>query len=132
MFDGAFLLQNASYRPDCYINVGESNTAHLKGRYRQHPLCLIWNEMTFLYNFTFSFYYSPHGPPPSYNGTLWKNVMQLRAAAPNVTLFDSALFKTLQFYTPSDGTEDEMWVTFDSTIQRYHFLSTGYSTKQLK
>jgi len=49
--------------------------------------------------------------------------MQLRAAAPNVTRFDSALFKTLQFYTPSDGTEDEMWVTFDSTIQRYHFQS---------
>lgn len=99
LHDVRFLIRNGSYRTDCYINQGKSSTRAING----------------------GFLYSSNPPTPM-NGEVWQNVEELRKKQPNVTVFDELLYQSMQFYTPTNGTQDLMWENFDEVIRRYEFF----------
>eukprot|EP01126_Amoeba_proteus_P034409 TRINITY_DN3428_c0_g2_i17.p1 TRINITY_DN3428_c0_g2~~TRINITY_DN3428_c0_g2_i17.p1 ORF type:complete len:419 (-),score=90.55 TRINITY_DN3428_c0_g2_i17:158-1414(-) len=104
--DPWFLLKEGSYDPECWINVGSKVGDILQ------------------YGFTFSSS-APYAPA----GVVWKKVSDWRSEYADPDVFDTeVLYPVLQFYTPNlTVTQDDMWVYFDTVINRGASLSSKES-----
>lgn len=97
-----FLLENGTYRDDCFINLGAGSKKYPHG--------------FFLYT---------SRPPGKEPGVDFQNVNQLRDQALDVDDFDQSLYAMLQFETPTPlVTDKEMWQTFNEKIHRTSSLTS--------
>jgi len=97
------LIANATYRSDCFMNVGNATTDFGTG----------------------FFMYNASGTPPNSNGSNWQLVNTLRKQAGNATAFDKQLEESMMFYAPHHVDETAYWIEFDELIDRYESLA-GY------
>jgi len=105
--DFRWLIEHATYLPNCYVYMGEEAGGRIKG------------ELAF-------FKEAP--------GQGWRLVSEMRKAAPNIEDFDKALYKSITL-GPEDANVPDIWQEFQNCFQRMGLLDAyrpvfeGFSRK---